>query len=269
MATAPQFNLPLFYQDLMPLNTRDHADWHSRTTNKATWLTNQHAIPVTADELAQVQRHYPIIFSAGEKPVPLALMGLNEGVNTFVKDDGTFIEDNLYVPAYIRRYPFLLARIQKDSEEMSLCFDPTSEMVGQFDDGTALFDGEKPSEYCQQIMQYCEQFEQAGQRTQVMVEELLSNDMLMDGEVSIQPNDKDSEEEAKPFIYRGFKMIDQEKMRNLSAETLEKWNKNGMLILIHAHLLSLELMRTIFARQARMGKTPNMPQANGKGADKA
>ena len=31
MASAPQAaNLPLFYKDLMPLNSRDHATWKSR-----------------------------------------------------------------------------------------------------------------------------------------------------------------------------------------------------------------------------------------------
>jgi FAD/FMN-containing dehydrogenase len=40
--------------------------------------------------------------------VPLALMGLNEGVNVFFDDEGTMLGES-YVPAYVRRYPFLLA----------------------------------------------------------------------------------------------------------------------------------------------------------------
>lgn len=35
MASAPQANLPLFYNDLMPLNSRDHANWTSRTLDGA------------------------------------------------------------------------------------------------------------------------------------------------------------------------------------------------------------------------------------------
>ncbi|MCU0949328.1 MAG: multidrug transporter, partial [Porphyrobacter sp.] len=31
MASAPQPQLPLFYKDLLPLNSRDHADWKAGT----------------------------------------------------------------------------------------------------------------------------------------------------------------------------------------------------------------------------------------------
>ena len=126
MASAPQAaNLPLFYKDLMPLNSRDHATWKSRTTDNATWMVGQHAVPLTVEEFIQGQRNYPIIFSAGDQPVPLALMGLNEGVNTFIDDEGKPIGE-FYLPAYARRYPFLLARLTPDAQDLSLCFDPTS-----------------------------------------------------------------------------------------------------------------------------------------------
>ena len=38
-------------------------------------------------------------------------MGLNEGVNTFLDEEGKLIEPNVYLPAYLRRYPFMLARL--------------------------------------------------------------------------------------------------------------------------------------------------------------
>ena len=98
-------------------------------------VAKTHAIPLTVDEFALVQRHYPIVFSIGEKPIPIALMGLNENVNVFLEDDGRPIDPSLYIPAYIRRYPFLLARIRPDSDELSLCFDPTANAVGNFKDG--------------------------------------------------------------------------------------------------------------------------------------
>ena len=89
MASAPQAaQLPLFYKDLMPLNSRDHAEWQSKTTENATWMVGQHAVPLTAEEFPEASRHYPIIFSSGENSVPLALMGLNEGVNVFLDAEG-------------------------------------------------------------------------------------------------------------------------------------------------------------------------------------
>ena len=142
MATAPApANLPLFYKDLVPLSSVEHADFHARALENAEFLVGQHAIPLTSDEFVSACRFYPIVFSAGENPVPLALMGLNEGINTFVDDQGKLINP-VYVPAYVRRYPFLLARLQPDSEDLSLCFDPTSGALGKFDEGDALFSAE-------------------------------------------------------------------------------------------------------------------------------
>ena len=160
MASAPQAQLPLFYNDLMPLNSRDHGTWKARVVDKAAWIGNQHAIPLTVDEFAQAQRHFPIVFSAGDMPVPLALMGLNEGVNVFFDEQGAQLDD-AYVPAYIRRYPFLLAKLQPDAEEMSLCFDPSSNLLGEFEDGQKLFADGQPSEHTKGLLGFCEQFEQA------------------------------------------------------------------------------------------------------------
>src|SRR3546814_19785183 len=127
MATAPANpNLPLFYQDLAPLSSVDHADFRVRMMDNADFLVGQHAVPLTTDEFTQACRFYPIVFSAGDNPVPLALMGMNEGINTFVDDKGKLLNP-VYVPAYIRRYPFLLARLRPASDELSLCFEPRSE----------------------------------------------------------------------------------------------------------------------------------------------
>ena len=250
MASAPQASLPVFYKDLMPLNSRDHASWKSKTTDKAPWLASFHAIPLTVEEFPSAARNFPIIFSSGENPVPLALMGLNEGINVFVDDEGKLLE-NVYVPAYVRRYPFLLARLNPQSEELSLCFDPTSELVGEFDEGNTLFEGEQPSDVTKGLLGFCEQFEQAGMRTQAFVEELAKHKLLMDGEVAIQ-----QEGVEQPFVYRGFQMIDQEKLREVRGDVLRGWNQSGMLPLIYAHLFSLELIREIFGRQVQQGKGP-------------
>src|SRR3546814_8480899 len=70
------------------------------------------------------------------------------------------------------------------------------------------------------------------------MEELKSYDLLMDGEVSIQAPGHEN-----PFIYRGFQMVNEEKLRDMRGDQLRKINQSGMLPLIHAHLFSLQLMR--------------------------
>ena len=243
--------LPLLYEGLEPLNRNAHGNYKVRKVAGIARVATSHAIPVTVDEFSLAQRHYPIVFSAGDNPVPLALMGLHEGTNTFFNADGTLIDQTAYVPAYLRRYPFVLARLRDDSDELSLCFDPTAEAVGEFEDGEPLFDGDEPSDATKAILQFCEQFEQAGQRTQAFMELLKEQALLMDGEVAIQP-----EGAEQPAIYRGFQMIDEEKFQALRGDELRKLNQNGGLPLIMAHLFSLAVIREIFARQVQQGTGP-------------
>ena len=251
MATAPApANLPLFYKDLVPLSSVDHADFRARPLDSAEFLVGQHAIPLTSDEFVSACRFFPIVFSAGDNPVPLALMGLNEGINTFVDDEGKLVNP-VYVPAYIRRYPFLLAKLQPNSEELSLCFDPTSGALGKFDEGDVLFVDGQPSDQVKAVLEFCKNFEEAGQRTGMFMEELKKADLLMDGEVSIQQEGND-----KPYVYRGFQMVDENKLRELRGDVLRKLMQNGILGLIFAHLFSLQLMREVFAEQVKSGKMP-------------
>ena len=251
MASAPQQQLPLFYKDLLPLNSKSHGDWKVRGFDDATFLKETHAIPLTVDEFVDAQRNYPIVFTSQDNPLPIALMGLNEGVNTYIGDDNR-LEQGIYVPAYIRRYPFILAKLNQGSDEMSLCFDPESGVVGKDGEGQALFDGTEPTEYTQSVLEFCKRFEESGQRTKAFVDELAALDIMMDGEIAITRNDMPD----KPFVYRGFKMVDEKKLRDLPTETVEKLHKNGMLLLIHAHLFSMNLMRTVFERQSAQGKVP-------------
>jgi hypothetical protein len=94
------------------------------------------------------------------------------------------------------------------------------------------------------------------------MEELVKLDLLMDGEVAIQP-----EGAEQPFVYRGFRMVDEEKLRNLRGDELRKINQNGILPLIYAHLFSLTEMRQVFGRQMQQGKAPaQVPQPEPAGA---
>jgi len=254
MATQPPANLPLFYKNLTPLAASLHGDLKARSTETAPYLAAAHAIPLTIDEFGTAQRHYPIIFSMGETPVPLALMGLNEGVNVFIDETGKPYNP-IYIPAYVRRYPYMLARIDPAKDELTLCYDPQSDLVSTTE-GRPLFDGDQPSETLTAVLKFCEEFEIAAQRTQAFVKELDALDILIDGEVSIQPDGA-----GQPFLYRGFRMVDEQKLKDMDGETLHRLNQNGILPLLMAHLFSLGLMRELFARQMQQGKVPEAPAA--------
>ena len=247
-STAPA--LPIFYNGLEPLSSETHRDWRIRQRETAPFLVGQHAVPVTVEEFPSVGRHFPIIFSTGDEPIPLALFGLNEGVNAYVGDDGRLTEA-VYVPAYVRRYPFMLARLRPDAQELSLCFDPTSDVVGAFDEGDPLFDGAEARAATKEILKFNDMFEQAGQRTANFVRELKEYGLLMEGETTITEDGGD-----RPFVYRGFQMVNEEKLTSLRGDQLRKMAQSGMLPLVYAHLMSMQLMREVFGRQKAQGKVP-------------
>ena len=242
MASMPAPQLPLFYTSLIPLSSQLHQG-HGLAVDGGLGFTNvTHAIPLTVDEFAVAQRSYPIIFGMGENPAPLALLSLTDGVNMYVDDDGKW-EPGAYIPAFVRRYPFMLAKLSPDAAELSLCFDDTSNIITP-DAADKLFDGEAPSETTKRILSFCEQFEQAVARTRGFMDELEKLDLLTDGEVTIQQPDM-----PEPSVYRGFRMVAEEKLQNLRGDQARKMVQNGMMGLIYAHLFSLSQITTLFERQ--------------------
>ena len=246
MASNPQGApmLPLFYQSLSPLSSQAHsgAKIHVRTNYPEAAKT--HAVPLTVDEFPLAMKHYPIVFGAGEGAAPLALFGLSDGINHFVDAEGNWQKD-VYIPAYIRRYPFLLAKFNENSEELTLCFDDKSSVIDLAGaEGVALFDGEQPSEHTKSVLNFCEQFETAVARTRAFMEELQKLDVIIDGEVALQQDGME-----QPAVYRGFRMVSEDKLRELRGDQLRKIVQNGMMGLIYAHLFSLANVRELFAKQ--------------------
>jgi hypothetical protein len=248
MATNPAAQneqvLPLFYKSLAPLSSQLHPSHkiRSRTTFPEAHAT--HAVPLTVDEFVAAQRHYPIVFGVGDNPAPLALLGLSDGQNMFVDADGNWRQDT-YIPAYVRRYPFMLAKLTPEAQDLTLCFDNSSDLVAAGDfEGQTLFDGEEPTEATKGILRFCEQFEEAVTRTRLFMEELQKLDVIIDGEVTIQ-----QEGLAQPAVYRGFRMVSEDKIRELRGDQLRKIVQNGMLGIIYAHMYSLGNVRELFARQ--------------------
>lgn len=250
MASSPANTaqpLPLFYRSLVPLSSQFHPN-HGLVAREGFPFANvTHAIPVTVDEFAIVQRHYPIVFGLGDNPAPLALVGLTEGQNLYVDADGKW-QDGAYVPAFVRRYPFMLARLNETSEELSLCFDDSSGIVVA-DAEDKLFSGAEPSETTKNILGFCEQFEQAVARTRGFMDELTKLDLMIDGEVTIQQPGM-----TEPAVYRGFRMVAEEKLQQIRGDQARKMVQNGMMGLIYAHLFGLSQIGGLFERQVALGR---------------
>lgn len=247
-ADAPK--LPVFYKALTPLSSSAHADYGVKQRTSLEFTRGVHAVPLTVDEFAAAHRFFPIVFSTGETPTPLALLGLKEGENLYLNEDGSW-RDGAYVPAFIRRYPFLLARVSPDSSDLSLCFDETCDEVGPDHEQKFFQDGEQ-TDLTKNVLKFCEEYEKSIARTQGFIEELKKAELLMDGEVSIQAPGAD-----RPSVYRGFKMVNEQKVKDMRGDQARKFVQNGALALVYAHLFSMQIIREHFAR-ANAG-TPAVP----------
>jgi hypothetical protein len=234
--------LPLFYKNLVPLSSQLHPSHGIKPREDLGFTKGTHAIPVTVDEFAVAQRNYPIVFGLGENPAPLALVGLQEGTNLYIGDDNQW-EKGQYIPAFVRRYPFMLARLSPQSQDLSLCFDDSDPTISA-DAEQKLFDGAEATDTTKGILAFCEQFEQAVFRTRTFMDELAKLDLLMDGEVTIQ-----REGLKEPAVYRGFRMVAEEKLQGLRGDQTRKLVQSGMMGLIYAHLFSLSLISPLFERQ--------------------
>ncbi len=241
MASVPASQLPLFYKSIVPVSTQFHSGHglvHSTTLG---FTRTTHAIPLTVDEFAFAQRTFPIVFGLGDNPAPLALLSLIDGLNLFIDADGKW-QDGAYLPAFVRRYPFMLAKLGPEATELSLCFDDLSGLVTA-EGEDKLFDGDQPSATTQRILDFCGQFEQAIARTRGFMEEMDKLELLIDGEVTIQ------QPGGEPAIYRGFRMVAEEKLHALRGDQVRKMVQNGMMGLIYAHLFSLSHIPALFEKQ--------------------
>ena len=241
MASVPASQLPLFYKSIVPLSTQFHPNHGLVRQDELNFTRATHAIPVTVDEFAVAQRDFPIVFGMGENPAPLALLSLVDGLNLFLDADGRW-QDGAYLPAFVRRFPFMLAKLGPEATELSLCFDDTAGIVSPAGEDK-LFDGDQKTPTTDRILDFCGQFEQAIARTRGFMDELEKLDLLIDGEVTIQqPN-------AEPAVYRGFRMIAEDRLQNLRGDQARKMVQNGMMGLIYAHLFSLSHITGLFERE--------------------
>ena len=256
MASAPQASLPLFYNDLMPLNSRDHGTWRAKSLTTAPWLKGQHAIPLTVEEFPQAQRFYPVIFSSGDNPVPLALMGLNEGVNVFVDDEGK-IDTPVYIPAYVRRYPFVFAT-DDAQDRMVLCIDRAAEFIVEGGEMPFFEADNQPSDYTKRCMEFCNNFETERRRTVAFVQILKDLDLFETKTATFTPTNPDGTPAETQKIAEYFG-VSEEKLNKLPPEKFIELRDNGALGQIYAHLMSLVGWDRLVA--LAMARAPAPPQA--------
>ncbi|MBO9559548.1 MAG: SapC family protein [Caulobacter sp.] len=226
----------LFYASPEPLNREEHAKLALVHKDKPYgFALNGTAVPLAVTEFAPAALSYPVIF-AGEDRVPLAVMGLNTGENLFIAADGGF-EPGAYIPAYIRRYPFVLAN-DEAQERMIVCIDRGSDLLSE-NGQTPLFDDKgEPTEYTQNCIKFCDDFEVERRRTDSFVQLLKDNDLFELKKAVFTPVNADGSA-GEPQTVAEYFGVSEEKLNALPADKIKELQTSGALAQIYAHLVSL------------------------------
>jgi hypothetical protein len=226
----------LFYSRPEPLSVDAHGKLGLRRVDTPfSFAARSQVTPLTVAEFPNAALCYPIIF-AGENYQPLAVMGVSANSNLFITKDGTF-EAGAYIPAYIRRYPFVLAN-DSNNEQLVVCIDREASMVGELPD-LAFFDGAgQPTEYTRNCIQFCNDFEVEIRRTESFVKVLRDNDLFETRVSQYTPPNPDGTAGA-PQTVAEFYAVSETKLKALPPEKLSELMQNGALPQIYAHLTSL------------------------------
>ncbi|MEG3086713.1 SapC family protein [Sphingomonas sp. PB4P5] len=239
MSNVPA-GLPLFYRKPEPLSAEAHADWRLLDGDEA-FAGGTAFVPILTSEIVAAARDYPIVFTA-DTTTPIAVLGL-EQANLFVQD-GQW-DDTVYVPAYVRRYPFAFMAT-REPDGFRLAIDAASPRAVQGGEaGTALFDDGKPSALTQQALEFCAAFERDAAVTDAFIAALGEQDILIDRRADATMPD------GRAFGVQGFRIVDREKFAALPDSVVLAWHKAGYLTLIHLHLASLDRFATLLARQGK------------------
>ena len=248
----------LFYGKPEPLSRELHGKIGLRRMDKPFgFASTSNVVPLTVAEFPMAGLSYPIIF-AGERYQPLAVMGVGQGTNLYVGADGGF-ETGAYIPAYIRRYPFVLANDQT-REQLVVCIDRAATMLGE-DYDLAFFNGRgEPTDYTNGCIQFCNDFETEGRRTESFINLLKELDLFEISRSTYTPNNPDNTP-GQPQPIAEYFAVSEEKLKALPPEKLQELVDNGALAQMYAHLMSLtgwdRLVAFAMARQGQ-GAPANM-----------
>jgi hypothetical protein len=229
----------LFYEQVATLDANKHGHLKLKPLTNFGFASKINSVPLLATEFSDAAKEYPIAFakSADDAYLPVALLGVRDAENLFV--DAQEKWDARYLPAFIRRYPFVPAEI-KDAgvvvclDEKAACFDNS--------DGEALFVEGKPGLVVQNILRYLQDYQNQAARTAEFMKRLATLDLLVlrNAEITLA--------NGQNFNLNGVYVIDEAKFQALDKDTVMKIFSTGELGLIYAHLMSLANLNRLLDR---------------------
>ena len=221
----------LFYSQAEPLSKEAHGHLGiKQVEHPYAFTAKTHLVPLTVTEFGPAALCYPVIF-AGPDKTPVAVLGVNADENLFVDEKGAYQAD-CYLPAYVRRYPFVLAN-DEQAQRMIVCIDRLAPMISDKPDA-GFFEKGELSDYTKGAIEFCNNFEGEVQRTQSFVALMTELDLFEKKQARFTPP-----EGGESQLVAEYMGISEEKLNALPVEKLAELRDNGALAQIYAHLVSL------------------------------
>ncbi|MGJ8670503.1 MAG: SapC family protein [Oceanococcus sp.] len=255
-----KFELPIFYQQIVPLSSESHADIRLDRNPDFSFAAQTNALPLTCAEFQTAMGHYPIGFAGtGDKLHAVAIVGLGSNENLFVDHQKRWQAD-CYLPAYVRRYPFLSAKSDV-ADELALCFDPSAGVLST-EQGERLFDeGLNKTPQLDHIVNFVQSYEQELIVTKQFVQRLTELDLLMDAGANI------TFKSGAKHQLNGLRIVDRKKLLELTPDLCRELVHNGYLERIYQHLGSLGTFQNLIELHA--GRHPEVVEPAAETLDTA
>lgn len=219
------------YEKAVPVSRHRHSGFSVQTSRGYGFAAKMSSVPIVSAEFAAIAREYPIVFvNSGDGGVtPMALLGTEPDKNRFVAVDGNWRAR--YVPALLRRYPFIFAATDKP-DTLVLCVDEDFVGFNELGLGEPLFrqDG-GPSEFLNEAMQFLKTLKGFSDQTKRFGEVLAAAEILKPARIEIAGE--------KAAAISGAKIVDRRRLKALSPNSLADLARRDYLELIYLHLASL------------------------------
>lgn len=257
-ATQPaiQGSLPL-YKKPEPINVQAHKGKGLKYNDKPfEFLSGTHFVPITIGEFASACGRYPVIF-LGQNKTPVVAMGLRQGENLFVDPTTYQMELYAYLPAFVRRYPFVAASHTDAQDRFTVCVDVGSDLFSDDPEQPFFTDAGEPTDFLNRAIDFVRRYEGDVKASQDFVARLVELDLFDQQQATFQPRDAQGQPSGEPQVVASYWAISGEKLRGLPAETLAELRDNTYLAAIYAHMMSLAnwemLINRAMARQSGQG----------------
>lgn len=240
-AAAQQPGMPIFYSQPEVLDSERHKGLELKPVTSYEFAQNVNAIPVTATEFPAIARDYPIVFTTGDNPGAVAIVGLRKDKNLMTDKKGVWAAGT-YIPAYVRRYPFIFLR-SEDGDQYALCVDRNCKQLVK-GKKTPLFDGAEMGELTKSALEFCKAFQQQHIATEQVVSVLKEHDLLIANQGRFNLPD------GRSLSITDFLTIDEKKFNELSNEAFLAIRKSGALPPIYCQLISMGSWQRLVERFA-------------------